>query len=61
MESCLAWLPRPRVALFVLEGNQKAIGFYEHMGFRFTGHTIEERIAGETVTELEMVLEKSAG
>lgn len=61
MESCLAWLPRPRVALFVLEGNQKAIGFYEHMGFRLTGHTIEERIAGETVTELEMVLEKNAG
>lgn len=53
---CLAWLPRPRVALFVLKGNDKAIGFYEHMGFRLTGHKITQN----GMTELEMVLEKEA-
>ena len=37
LEHCLAWIPQPRVALFVLESNEKAIGFYEHMGFRPTG------------------------
>lgn len=56
MEHCLAWLPRPRVALFVLDGNEKAIGFYQHMGFRLTGH----EIAQNGLTELEMVLEKGA-
>lgn len=58
LEHCLAWLPRPRTALFVLKGNEKAVGFYEHMGFRLTGHTVETQLAGEAVTELEMVLEK---
>lgn len=56
LESCLAWLPRPRVALFVLKGNDGAIGFYEHMGFRLTGHEITR----DGMTELEMVLEKSS-
>lgn len=54
---CLAWLPRPRVALFVLKGNDGAIGFYEHMGFRLTG----QEIAQNGLTELEMALEKGAG
>ena len=54
LERCLAWLPRPRVALFVLKGNGKAIGFYEHMGFHLTGHEITQ----DGMTELEMVLEK---
>ena len=54
LEHCLAWLPRPRVALFVLKGNDRAIGFYEHMGFRLTGHEITQ----DGMTELEMVLEK---
>lgn len=58
LEHCLAWLPRPRAALFVLKGNDKAIGFYQHMGFRLTGHEITQ----DGMTELEMVLEKeSAG
>ena len=58
LEHCLVWLPRPRVALFVLKGNDKAIGFYQHMGFRLTGHEITQ----DGMTELEMVLEKeSAG
>ena len=58
LESCLAWLPRPRTALFVLKGSEKAIRFYEHMGFRLTGHTVEAQLAGEKIAELEMVLEK---
>lgn len=54
LERCLAWLPRPRVVLFVLEGNEKAIEFYEHMGFRLTGH----RISRDGMTELGMAREK---
>jgi ribosomal protein S18 acetylase RimI-like enzyme len=58
MEHCLACLHRPRVALFVLEGNERAIGFYKHMGFRLTGQVVEQQIAGAAITELEMVLER---
>lgn len=58
LEHCLAWLPRPRVALFVLEGNEKAIRFYEHMGFRLTGHKITDKQENGTLTEIEMCLEK---
>lgn len=58
MEHCLAWLPRPRVALFVLKGNENAVGFYEHMGFRFTGRQRTEQVSGAEITELEMVLER---
>lgn len=54
LERCLACLPCPRVALFVLEGNEKAIRFYEHMGFRLTGH----RVSQGGLMELEMVREK---
>lgn len=60
LEHCLAWLPRPRVALFVLEGNEKAIGFYEHMGFRPTGHKIADQRENGTLSEIEMCLEKAA-
>ena len=56
LEHCLAWIPRPNVVLFVLKGNDNAVGFYEHMGFRFTGHEIEK----DGLVELEMVLEKKA-
>lgn len=56
VERCLARLPRPRVALFVLKGNDKAVGFYEHMGFRLTGHALTQ----DGMTELEMVLEREA-
>lgn len=58
LERCLAWLPRPRVALFVLEGNEKAVSFYEHMGFRPTGHKITDKQEGGTLVEIEMCLEK---
>lgn len=57
LEHCLARLPRSRIALFVLRGNEKAIGFYQHMGFRFTGHELTQN----GMTELEMVLEKNPG
>lgn len=60
LEHCLARLPRPRTALFVLEGNEKAIGFYEHMGFRPTGHKIADARDGGTLVEIEMCLEKEA-
>lgn len=58
MERCLAGLSQPRVALFVLDGNEKAIGFYEHMGFRLTGHVLNHETAGGTLRELEMILER---
>lgn len=58
MERCLAGISRPRVALLVLAGNEKAIGFYEHMGFRLTGHMLNQEAAGGTLRELEMVLER---
>lgn len=60
MEHCLAWLHRPNVALMVLKGNEKAIGFYEHMGFRLTGREQTDRFNGGEITELEMVLERGA-
>lgn len=58
MEACLERLPRPKVALFVLKGNEKAQGFYEHMGFRLTGHEYVSRSGAGEITELEMVLER---
>ena len=59
LEACLARLARPRVALFVLQGNEKAVGFYEHMGFSMTGHQLMDRINGAELIELEMVLDRS--
>ena len=60
LNSALAWIHRPRVALFVLKGNEKAIRFYEHMGFRFTGHSVDAELNGGKMTELEMVLDREA-
>lgn len=58
MEHCLAILPHPNVALLVLKGNEKAIGFYKHMGFRFTGKERADQVSGSELIELEMVLER---
>lgn len=58
MERCLTGLPQPRAALFVLDGNEQAIGFYEHMGFRLTGHVLNNETAGGMLKELEMLLER---
>lgn len=59
MERCLACIPRPRTALLVLRGNEKAIGFYEHMGFRLTGRERTDAINGGEIAELEMVMERT--
>ncbi len=56
MEACLSRLPHPAVSLFVLRDNLPAIGFYRHMGFRFTGHYLTQSLRGEALTELEMAL-----
>ena len=58
MDTCLDRLERPRVALYVLEGNEKAIGFYKHMGFRMTGHRMAVEMDGGEMAELEMVLDR---
>ena len=47
----------PRVAVWVLKGNERAIRFYERVGFRFDG--TEEKIElGDMCPELRMILEK---
>lgn len=59
LERCLTYLYRPKVVLFVLKGNDKAIGFYEHMGFQFTGRQLAEHPGGiGELIELEMVLNR---
>ena len=58
MERCLDCLPRSRVALLVLKGNERAIGFYAHMGFRPTGEERTEKVFDGELTELEMVLDR---
>ena len=60
LEAALNRLYRPEAALLVLKGNERAIGFYEHMGFRFTGHSVDAERNGGRMTELEMVLEREA-
>lgn len=46
-----------QVAVWVLEGNERAIRFYEKCGFRSDGKT-ETITLGTPVTELRMVLKK---
>ncbi len=58
LEHCLSHLSKERTALFVLKGNENAIRFYEHMGFRPTGHTVASQLEGETITELELCLDR---
>ena len=43
-----------RIALWVLEGNERAIKFYERFGFRFDGERAEIRL-GTPRTELRMI------
>ncbi len=40
--------------LKVLEGNQRAINFYERHGWAFTGERMEEEIAGIAVVDVQM-------
>lgn len=46
-----------RIVVRVLEGNDRAIGFYERYGFRFDGFR-ESIVLGTEQTVLRMVLEK---
>lgn len=47
----------PKIALWVLEGNERAIHFYERYGFRFDG-TRQEILLGTPNTELRMIYER---
>ena len=58
LSRCLALLPERRVALFVLQGNENAVRFYESRGFAFTGHSLTQPVPGGSLTELEMVRER---
>lgn len=42
------------VFLWVLEGNDRAIRFYEKAGFRLTGETKVEKLQGAQLRELRM-------
>lgn len=48
-------LTEKNILLFVLKGNTKAIAFYEHIGFSFTGKSILQEVSGGTIEELEMI------
>ena len=58
LDRALELLPEKKVALFVLRGNEQAIGFYRHRGFRFTGRELTQKVTGGELTELEMALER---
>ena len=47
-------IKRRNVTLFVLKGNENAVGFYRKMGFEFTG----KEIFDNGLTELEMILRR---
>lgn len=53
VEAVAAEVPHNTLVLYVFADNHHALGFYEHMGFRLTGHTMEED--GGALRELEMV------
>ena len=56
LDEALKRLPHPSVVLFVLEGNQKAIAFYQKKGFRFTGKKIVQKVLRGELVEWEMAL-----
>ena len=47
----------PKIAVWVLKENQKAIEFYEKYGFRFDGVEMDV-LMGSSNTELRMILNK---
>lgn len=47
-----------KITLIVLQGNDRAIAFYQKVGFRFTGHKVVMQVPGGDLVELEMVYEK---
>lgn len=55
MRYCLDFCTCPNVVLYVLEGNEKAAGFYRHMGFEPTGRIQLDHTPYGTLRDLEMV------
>lgn len=51
MEAALERCAHESVTLLVLAGNERAIGFHEHLGFSLTGRSV----ADEPLIELEML------
>lgn len=51
----LAQMGFDKVYLWVLQGNSRAIRFYERQGFVFSGDTLETAIGGQKVTELRYI------
>lgn len=61
MSAALQNMPNcERVAVWVLEGNERAIRFYEGFGFRFDGEC-QVLDLGREATDLRMVLQRSQG
>lgn len=58
LTAALDRLPHRQTALLVLQGNERAIGFYRHMGFSFTGRTLTQETGYGPLTELEMLRSK---
>ena len=48
-------MPHKEAVLYVLRGNNPAIGFYEHMGFMLTGNTFTQDTGFGNIVELEMM------
>lgn len=57
MDSALKALGTPRVAVWVLKGNERAIRFYQKCGFRFDGHENTLNL-GSPAAELRMILDR---
>lgn len=51
-------LPNKKINLYVLDKNIKAITFYIHMGFSFSGVEKEEDLKSTVIKEFEMVMEE---
>jgi len=58
IEKALESIECPNVTLFVLKGNDNAVGFYKKMGFEFTGKEVSQEVSGGKITELEMILKR---
>lgn len=53
--SRLSQMGYKQVYLWVLQGNRRAIDFYEREGFSFSGDRLETYIGGQRVTELRYI------
>ncbi|HWS30094.1 MAG TPA: GNAT family N-acetyltransferase [Clostridia bacterium] len=58
MNACFERLTAyPKIAVWVLKGNEKAIRFYERYGFRFDGASAEITLC-TPITELRMIFQR---